>query len=730
MILFRFTIFLSAALLFQIQLLIAGYLLPWFGGSAAVWMASMLFFQLLMVAGYAYAHLLTCVFSARGRQVAVHLVVLGLASALLVGQASAWGCPVLPTTSLRPADDALVILKILGILLLTVGLPFFVLSTTSALLQAWWNGIWPERSPYPLYAWSNAGSVLGLLCYPFLVTPLIGLRVQAMAWALGFWGFAGLCLAAAWAFLRRGRIDQEPQSVDTPAETTQPPTRLKRALWILLPAAGSLLMMGTTNVLTQEIAVMPMLWVLPLALYLISYVLAFGGRWYSRDHIYWFLAAIGGICGLLYVVLQPISKSSGEEIVGVYLFAMFVGCVHCHGELVLLRPAPHRLTAFYLSLSVGGALGGLFVAVGAPLLFKTVAEFPIGFGLAAGLVGVAMWTDPVSVMRGRNRRLWWVVVAVAVLLLGVGLNYRNLVREQDVLVRRRNFYGTLFAWRTAAVERNSGEEVSVHVVSHGETIHGLQIQDPRFRYQPTSYYSKESGVGLLMDVFPSDAHRVGLIGLGIGGMAAYGRTGDIYRFYEIDQDMIDLATGTEGGFTYLADSAAEIQIVQGDARLLLERESADGGNGFDMIILDAFSGDAVPVHLLTREAFELYRLHLKPGGALAVHASSRYFDLVPIVFRQADAVGLGGLVYRYRSGHNETEKSSTWIILSNDVQLLNMLARRRKPNLQSPHYPMVPVWTDDYSNLLQLMQVRGRYPFYRVYADRSGRGPELVPPAE
>ena len=670
MALYAVTIFLSAFLLFQVQPLIAKMILPWFGGSAAVWTTCMLFFQLLLLAGYVYSHAYVSLRVPARRF--VHVALLALAAATL---------PLAASAAWKPAGGEDPTWRILGLLATSVGAPYFVLSTTGPLVQAWHARAHAGASPYRLFALSNLGSMLALLSYPFLFEPTLTLRHQAVIWSGGFVLFALLCGTLAW----RGRGGDLPAPASE--EAAKPGPGLQ-ALWVALAACASTLLLAFTGHMTLNIAAIPLLWVLPLALYLLSFVLCFEASGWYRRWLFLPLLAAGftAVC-----VTLTRSNPSIWTLIPLYSATLFVACMVCHGELARSKPHPRYLTGFYLMLALGGALGGVLVGLIAPAAFDELYELPIGMVALCVCVGLALLRDPTNLLRGR----WGTPAKLALLVLIVALaaqlarTYRANAADQRVTLR--NFYGVLNV-------RDSGEGPdAMRVLSHGTIIHGKQFLEDAKRDLPTTYYGVTSGVGLaILDARAHGRVRLGVVGLGAGTLAAYGRAGDLVRFYDINPQVVDLAR-TE--FSFLKDSPAKVEVALGDARLSLEREAPQN---FDVLALDAFSSDAIPVHLLTVEAFRAYLRQLKPGGILAVHISNRYLDLVPVVQQAARALSL-----ELREIDNEDDDDagvyrSDWLLLSTSPAAFGgpLLDDAQKIDAD----PRVQLWTDDYSDLYRILK--------------------------
>src|SRR3989454_950080 len=608
MVLYAATIFLSAFLLFQVQPLIAKIILPWFGGSAAVWTTCMLFFQLLLLAGYVYSHAYVRLRIPARRH--IHVVLLAVAAAAL---------PLAAGTAWKPEGGEDPTWRILGLLATSVGLPYFVLSTTGPLVQAWYARSHEGAAPYRLFALSNLGSMLALLSYPLAVEPLLKLGTQAAIWSAGFVLFALSCAMLAWR--SKGAEAQHLAG----GESGKPGLGLQ-ALWAGLACCASVLLLAFTGHMTLNIAAIPFLWVLPLALYLLSFVLCFeASGWYRR---WLFLPVLGaGLAGVCVTLSR--SNPSIWTLIPLYSATLFAACMVCHGELARSNPHPQHLTGFYLMLALGGAAGGVLVGLVAPNVFEDLYELPIGMLALCVLVIAALLRDRASLLHGR----WGIPAGIVLLALSAALAvtlFRTYSENSaDTRVTSRNFYGVLNV-------RDTGEgSEAIRVLSHGTIIHGKQFLEADRRDWPTSYYGLRSGIGLaLLDARGHGPLPVGVVGPGAGTVAARGRTGDVFRFYDINSDVVELARSE---FTFLKDSLAKVEVVLGDARLSLDREPA---RNFDVLALDAFSSDAIPVHLLTVQAFRTYLRHMKPGGILAVHTSNRYLDLVPVVQQAARRLSL------------------------------------------------------------------------------------------
>ncbi|HEX6529103.1 MAG TPA: fused MFS/spermidine synthase [Burkholderiales bacterium] len=665
------TIFLSSFLLFLVQPLIARLILPWFGGSAAVWTTCMLFFQALLLAGYAYAHLLAK-YSRRRIEALVH-------TALLV--AAVVTLPISPSDAWKPSGSEEPVALILLLLGVSVGLPYFLLAANSPLLQAWFARARPGQNPYRLFAVSNLGSLIALLGYPFVVEPFLGGHGQVALWSWLFAGFALLCALVAW------RTPAAQPVAEAEITALGPLAKSDVVLWLALSATGSVLLLAVTNHLTQNVASVPLLWLAPLTLYLATFIIAFEGKgWYRPQWLWPILVVWLGAMGWL-LVDNDFQFDLPMQL-GIFLPGLFLGCLFCHGELYRLRPAPARLTAFYLAISAGGALGGLLVAVVAPLVLTGYYE--LGAGLVALGVLAAIRFAGVNVF-ARYASL------VALLGIAACAAYDSMRYQRDVRVATRSFYGVLRVKEYGV----PGEDSHLRRLVHGAIMHGEQyLGDEKSRRMLTTYYHQDSGIGAAIRSVGDRPARVGIIGLGTGTIAAYGRSGDIYRFYDIDSRVMQIALHE---FTYLTDSKAKVELALGDARLTLEREPP---RNFDVLAVDAFSSDAIPVHLITREALGVYLKHVKPDGIVAFHVSNRFLDLIPVVARIAAENGAQAVLVR-DDPDEETDyrRSRTdWVLVSRNPAALRRPAIVERGAVEPEDQPDWRTWTDDYSNLIQILK--------------------------
>jgi len=820
------TIFASAFLLFQVQPLISKFILPWFGGSPAVWTAAMLFFQLVLFGGYLYAHLSSTYLKPRG-QFMLHVALLAVAAALaLYTQIS-------PSESFKPTgDEASPLLQILMVLGASVGLPYFALSSTGPLLQKWFSDAFAGTSPYRLFALSNVGSLLALLSYPFFFEVYWDSRQQAVMWSLGFVAFAACCAFCAW-WTYRARQSHAAELARSPARHAaageQAPSWWLRGAWIGLPALASVMFLAVTNEVCQNVATVPLLWIIPLSFYLLSFIVAFDHpRWYIRP-----LCAAGAIALLVYVsnfggyaaalgtgLNRLLSRTEANELVldswvmecGAYFLALLLVCLICHCELAGLKPGPKHLTSYFLSMSLGGALGGIFVNLIAPSIFTTFFEMPLAFLAATAIAGTVLG---MAAARSSQEPAWraaavgvgavaaglgvgvlvklllpqlltiheaapyfrvvmpesseirasfiaasfalvigsllavaivvawsvirsgaWAITSIAAVTtaalltiaywqiidnLNVNPNARNLT-----IYRARSFFGLVSVQHRSRTE----PQWTNYTFRSGHVPHGKQYADPTRRNDTRlAYWGPDTGCRLALEykVQQQPQCRIGVVGLGVGTIGAFAKEGDYVRFYEINPQVTHIA---KTHFHFLEDCRAQYHIVHGDARLKLEQELKDtNGKGyqFDVLCLDAFSGDAVPTHLLTTEAFAIYKQHLKPEGIIVCNITNTYLDLWPVVKRLADEHAFKiARVYRPTDRKSLVERTY-FALVTNDEGFLGPvmtgLRERLRPLLNNPDEPPgpipevligipanfqkkrdIPLWTDRYHNLFQVLR--------------------------
>ncbi|MFB3921029.1 MAG: ferrichrome ABC transporter permease [Terriglobia bacterium] len=758
------TVFLSAFLLFLVEPLMGKYLLPWFGGASAVWTTCLLFFQALLLAGYAYAHTVARD-GAGGVGRRIHLTLLAVSLAVLALLGRAWATPITPGPAWRPESAGSPTGQLLLLLLISVGLPFFLLASTGPLLQAWFSRRAFRASPYRLYALSNFGSLLALLAYPFLIEWTLTIPQQAWAWSGGYVVFALSCAYGATRPDSEAETDLPRESEQRPlhaADNLPRPSVADRLLTLGLAFCASVMLLATTNQLCLSTAAVPLLWILPLGLYLLSFMICFHDeRWYVRGV---FQSAFGAgavlVCLVLFQVLQrPLLLQ-----IAIYSFALFAGCMVCHGELFRLRPAARYLTGFYLTVAAGGALGGVFVSLLAPIVFKGYWEFHTGLEMTMAMMFVvllrqrdswiyrsAAWVPVLMVVAAallpvgiavaligpqlpRDWRLWlmglialtliakilyrtrrqgspqgaspgWAWTCAATVLFMLGSVLLMDVRQPRI-ESRRNFYGVL---NVTAFDMKD-PEWRAYALHHGDTLHGFQFLAEDRRRLPTAYYAQRSGVGLVLEHHPrrkaeqerDRCLRIGAVGLGIGTIAAYGQPCDYYRFYELNPEVARLANSDY--FSFLKDSPARIDTVLGDGRLSLERElEQNRPQAFDVLALDAFAGDAIPVHLLTREAFGIYLRHLRqPEGILAIHITNRYLNLQPVIWKAARDLGLQA-AWVHSSREGRVAFASDWMLVSKGRAVLDVPEIAAAITGRQAGPSEVRLWTDNYSNLFQVL---------------------------
>jgi hypothetical protein len=671
------TIFLSAFLLFQVQPLLAKIVLPWFGGGAGVWIAALVFFQMAYLVGNLYAYwLLRYPNSPWFSRIHVGLLALSFLS-----------LPILPGVTWKPYGPQNPALRIFALLTATIGLPFLLLSATSALLQAWYVRSRPGSWPYRFYALSNAGSLVALLSYPALVEPHSSTRHQALAWSYLYGLFAAGC---AWIASRKRRTFSAPQDHH---DVYSAPNWKRLLLWAALAADASALLLAVTNHISQNIAAVPLLWIVPLSLYLLSLILCFESeRWYRRSFFLKLLAV--ALAGMTYSLAPEFANAGPPLQIPLFCIGLFVCCMVCHGELARLKPDPRQLASFYMMIAAGGAFGGIFAGVVAPRIFRDFYELPIALAACALLTLICV-TPPDSVLVATpSPRLLFFGGAGALALAFAFLPYFTSP-QQRISSTSRNFYGVL----RVREDPPAANQPARRYLLNGTIVHGVEILAPGRRSGATTYYGVESGAAFaLNEVHQRGAIHAGIIGLGAGTLAAYGKPGDRFTFYEINPLVIQAA---DSKFDFLRDSQAHIDIVPGDGRLSLERQPAQN---FDVLLADAFSGDAIPIHLLTIESFQLYFRHLKPNGLLAIHVSNKFLYLAPVVEAAAQSLGAKTKTITNLADPNNGIYTATWILLYRP----GMPSSGTDDNAALTHWSrsnvVVRPWTDDYSSLLKLLR--------------------------
>ena len=665
------TIFVSAFLLFLIQPVLAKQILPWFGGAAIVWTTCMVFFQLVLLLGYAYAHGLARL--KPRTQMAIHVALLAASLAFL---------PITPDAAWKPNGGENPVTGILALLFATVGLPYFLLSSTSPLVQSWFARAFPGSSPYRLFALSNFASMSALLGYPFLIEPWYRNAEQSLYWSAGFALFVLLCVALAWRSRSLAPLTVEGGQTAATSDEARPSGRAI-AFWLLLAAMGSVTLLAVANHLTQNISSIPLLWVVPLALYLLTFILCFEGRaWYRRDAYLGLLMWV--LCMMAWFLAD---KSLQFELlwhIGVFCLGLFVVCMFCHGELALRRPGPRYLTLFYLVVSLGGVIGGILVGIVAPVMLPGYLELEIALVMISAIAMFTNFHRPLPVVA--------MLVVVAAFTTGA-LAYRVHTFTEDTVFVDRNYYGVLRVKEMRS--RSDDPETAYRSLVHGAILHGEQWLSEKWRRSATTYYKTTSGIGRTLLAYEGLPIRVGVIGLGAGSIAVYGDADDVYRFYDIDPTVVQVANTY---FTYLKDSAAKIEVVLGDARLNLEREPPQQ---FDVLAIDAFSGDSIPVHLITYEAVGQYLRHMKPEGVMAFHVSNRFLDLKPVLLAIAEKHGLE-YAYLHETGE-EGGTTSDWVLITRNKPFILRagIVEAIEPVAPQPDWNL---WTDDFNNLVQVFK--------------------------
>ena len=675
---FAATTLLGAFLVFQVQPIISKCVLPWFGGTPAVWTTCMLFFQILLFGGYLYAHLLRTLLPPLGQGI-VHLVLLGAAAMML---------PIEPSDLWKPSGEEAPTLYLLAMLAAHVGLPYFVLSSTGPLIQAWLSYQDSSDRVYRLYALSNAGSLIALLSYPFVVEPILSVSNQSLVWSLMFCGFVLVQGAVAIGLFRVGR--QLPTESDSDNVIVAKPNRYVKSLWIALPALASTALLVVTNHVCQDVAVIPFLWVLPLSLYLVSFIICFDSpQWYKPKWI-----AAGTLVALTMIQAKGILPGSVQLIAeaSCYMIMLLGVCLLCHGEVARLKPPARYLTKYYAMLSAGGAIGGLIVAVACPMMLSSFVELPFTLALVTALSFLLFF----ACKNWNELDYDWSVIKrlgfAALILMVAPFVTVAVTAKGKTIASHRNFFGVL---------RVEQDDTGMSLV-HGNTLHGKQRPAP-FADQPTTYYGHTSGIGSTFKALGKDrpGMRVAVVGLGCGVLATYGRSTDHFDMIEINPAVFDIA---QTRFSFLKNCLSRIDNHLGDGRLVLERMT---DARFDLLVLDAFSSDAIPAHLLTREAMQLYRERLAKDGVLAIHVSNNHLDLVPLVHRLAFDTGLVSRVMRVGGDERIATTHSTWMLITTDHEhalwQTESLADAEPPS--DVELQTAPIWTDQHHNLVSVLRL-------------------------
>ena len=688
-------IFTGALLLFLVQPIMSKMILPWFGGAPNVWTTCMLFFQTVLVLGYLYAHILATRLSPKS-QFGLHCLLLFV---------SVLSLPILVNESWKPEGGEDPVLQILMLLSATVGLPYFLLSSTGPLVQSWFAARLPGQSPYRLYALSNVGSMLALISFPFLVEVLLDSNGQSWMWTLIYVFYSVVILFVGWQYknvngntLSDHKAESEGQSI----------SRMHVTGWFLFPAMASVMFLAITNYLCQDVAVIPFLWISPLAIYLLSFILCFDHpRWYNRR----FFASLS-VLGITYISLLYY-----RDIADIFLFnpiglenlltdlydnmllrfvvalgVLFSICMMCHGELTRCKPEAGRLTQFYLSISVGGALGGLFVSVVCPLVFTGYVEYHLGL-VAAFLIAAVILIKEVI---GKGSLKQACITLLVGLAAGLNVGAQWDILQVDHIAASRNFYGTL-----RVVQKDElGVMPAQRRLVHGRIIHGVQLADTGQHGTPTSYYNAESGVATTLKLMHErEAIHVGVVGLGVGTLVTYGREDDQYTFFEINPAVVDYANEH---FTFLSKTKAQVNTIVADGRLGLESLDEEV---LDLLVIDAFSSDSIPAHLLTVEAMEIYQRVVKDDGLIALHLSNNHLNLLPVVVNAADHLRLAVRAFKTPGNPEVAADNALWVIVGEDQNVMQQLRTMGgggyTPSVQDAKH--VPLWTDKYSSLWHVL---------------------------
>jgi len=669
--LYTFTIFLSAFLLFVVEPMVAKQLLPTLGGSSAVWTTCLVFFSVVLLLGYLYAHWLSSRFTPT-QQAMIHIL-------LLTAGLLTLDVHIRPNPAAVSYHPALTVFRVLATV---IGLPYLALSATTPLLNAWYASSFEGRSPYRLFALSNFASLLALGSYPLLIEPHLAMSQQSALWSSGFLLFAVICGAIAWQGRRRV---PSPRSA-RPHQAV--PSAAPEVLWFLLAMGGGMMLTSVTSHLSENIAAIPLLWLPPLALYLLTFILAFQGAWLPVRQV--MLRPVLVVLASMAYVLRDIRTALPIEVsVPLFLVGLFLTCFFLHGELYVRRPDAAGLTRFYLTAAAGSAAGTLLVGVIAPLVLQA------NYDLACTLMVVALIALAVTWQDGWGMRMIWAAGAAGAIVV---LSAQVRQYDDDTVALMRSFYGTLRVKESHLPPQSDTDRQLLN----GTIEHGAEWFAPQFRGQPLTYYASNSGLGMALRLCcgPS-AKRVGVIGLGTGTVAVYGNPGDVIRFYEINPLVERLA---RRWFTFLHDSSAQTDVVLGDARVSL---AAEAPQHFNVIVVDAFSGDAIPVHLLTREALALYRRHLQPDGIIAFHVSNQYVDLEPVVAAIAGNAGLRATAVHSHADEQMGLYYADWILVTANQTFL------AQPEIVNNGFPAplradVRLWTDNYSSVFPLLKWRNR----------------------
>lgn len=676
---FGLSIFISAYLIFYIQPMLAKKILPLLGGSSFIWIACILFFQIGLLLGYVYAYLLSKVQSTI-KQGIIHLILMAFSLAYL------------PLSVTYQVESINTVTSLTAIMMLsqTVLLPFVILSASSPLLQSWYCRIRHTPFPYSFYSISNIGSLLGLLVYPFLVEPLVGIQAQMLGWSWIFGFYLILLTGCLLLFSIKANVEI--------TKTTRATTPLKTiGFWLFLTFLSSSLLLTISHFLTQEIINLPLLWILPLVLFLISFIVTFRTD-KSYDRQFWGASWIIWVVSYAWLVVTK--QQGGFPFVIVLSMLMYSGCMVCHGELIRHRPEWVNLTHFYLIIALGGALGGVFINFIALPIFNEWWDFYfILVSISIIVIYAARGISASSSSKSHN--IFFAVSFLSIVSVLLVVYFQVASPDVNLVVKKRNHFGLV----EVNDIYNKVRQKTVRVLFHGNIVHGLEELDSQSDEAKT-YYAAHSGVGLAIQYLQSkkDAVSIGVLGLGVGSLSFYGRENDEIHFYEIDKDVIEIA---KKYFSFLSQSKANIHLYHNDARIALKQQlEQDGSKQFDLLVADAFSGDVVPFQLLTLEAFQLYKAHLSKGGIIAIHISNAFLDLLQVTQALANQYQLPLHFVHSRENTSELVYATNWVLISQDKGLANWLEAKKGDNIVATHLKSKEMlWTDDKSSILQLINL-------------------------
>jgi hypothetical protein len=686
------SVFISAFLVFQIQPIISKIILPWFGGGASIWTTCMLFFQSFLLVGYLYAFILTKILRVK-YQIIFHLVCLLLSLFLLPNSIAD-----IQNTQISGTPTW----SVLKVLFFSLGFPYLILSANTPLLQHWFTSETNGANPYRLYAISNIGSFLALVSYPILIEPFIPLDWQIKIWSGIYWLFV---LMVGWIFFVVTKQNTKDKLFITEQLTVPRVGSFRLILWFMLSALGVILLVSTTNALTQNVPPVPFLWLAPLAIYLFTYVLAFSNIAIYVRYIWQPLFMLLSFVGLLIYFIGGQFDIITQFLI--YLLILLCGCMICHGELNFLKPQQGNTTLFYLVLSAGGVCGSFLVSFVAKSLFNEFLEFPLAIFSILILTTVSLWRNKKNELEEANlsmngmfsfsqiSKLASLSSVVSLVWLLAFTNLKNQYQQYDI-AKARNFYGIL------TVKDITTGKVNERRLIDGTTSHGSQSLSLFKSYLPLSYYRPGTGVQMVIEQLSSDSKlQVGIIGLGVGALAAYGNSGDYYTFYELNPLVSDFA---KSYFSYLGNTKANVDIKLGDARVTLQNELDLGRiNSFDLLVIDAFSGDLIPTHLMTYEAFLLYKQHISTQGVMALHISNRHLSLLPVIMHHSKSLNMQVMLFETPGAGNEHD--AQWVVLTNNSRLIQSAKLISRQTLIAEDQFQHVLWTDDYSSLLPILKV-------------------------